>query len=155
MVRGICSTSSDTPRRNPKLNEALEIYRQRGVTGGPLFHALEILQHVLISAGRDDDAERVTQEALDVARQSGEEFPDQANLLHRYADLKIRQGKFAEAEKLARQAVDMHRRLHGDQHPETAFGLKTLAKRARAAAKTRGSGSGRARSPDDLSPPVS
>ena len=96
---------------------------------------MEILQHILISAGRDEDAERVTQEALDVARQSGQEFPDQANLLHRYADMKIRQGHFAEAEQLARQAVDMHRRLHGDQHPETAWGLKTLAKALRAQQK--------------------
>jgi serine/threonine protein kinase/Tfp pilus assembly protein PilF len=112
-----------------QLHEALAIYRSRGVTGAPLFHALEILQHILRgSAGREEDAERVTQEALEVARRSGQEFPDQANLLHRYADLKISQGKFVEAEQLARQAVDMHHRLHGDRHPETAFGLKTLAR---------------------------
>jgi serine/threonine protein kinase len=112
-----------------QVNEALAIYRKRGVTGGPLFHALEILQHILRgSAGREKDAERVTEKALAVARQSGEEFPDQANLLHRYADLKFDQGKFVEAEQLARQSVDMHYRLHGDRHPETAFGLKTLAR---------------------------
>jgi tetratricopeptide (TPR) repeat protein len=111
-----------------QLQEALEIYRQRGETGGPLFHALEILQHVLISSGRDDEAERVTQQALAVASHAGEELPDQANLLHRYADLKIRQGHFAEAEQRARQAVDMHRRLHGERHPETGWALKTLAR---------------------------
>jgi serine/threonine protein kinase/tetratricopeptide (TPR) repeat protein len=111
-----------------QLSQALEIYRGRGVTGGPLFHALEILQHVLINAGRDEDAEHVTQEAIEVARQSGREFADQANLLHRYAGLKIRQGHFAEAEQLAQQAVDMHRRLHGNEHPETAFGLTVLAR---------------------------
>jgi serine/threonine protein kinase len=70
-----------------QLVEALKIYRQRGITGGPLFHALEILQHVLINAGRDEDAERVTQQALDVARQNSQEFADQANLLHRYAGM--------------------------------------------------------------------
>jgi tetratricopeptide (TPR) repeat protein len=48
--------------------------------------------------------------------------------LHRYAGLKIRQGKFAEAEKVASQAVDMHLRLHSDRHPETAWGLRTLAR---------------------------
>jgi tetratricopeptide (TPR) repeat protein len=109
-------------------NDALKIYRGRGITGAPLFHALEILQHILISAKRDEDAERVTKEALTVARQSGQEFPDQANLLHRYADMKTRQGNFAEAEQFASQAVDMHRRLHGDRHPETAWGLKALAR---------------------------
>jgi serine/threonine protein kinase len=112
-----------------QLHDALAIYRNRGVSGAPLFHALEILQHILRgSEGREADAERVTQEALEVARRSGQQFPDQANLLHRYADLKIRQGKFVEAEQLARQAVDMHYRLHSDRHPETAFGLKTLAR---------------------------
>ena len=108
-------------------NIALQIYRIRGVTGAPLFHALEVLQHILISAKREKDAERVTQEALEVARQSGQEFPDQANLLHRYADMKARQGHFAEAEQLAHQAVDMHRRLHSNQHPETGWALRVLA----------------------------
>jgi serine/threonine protein kinase len=111
-----------------QLQEALEIYRQRGVTGGELFHALEILQHVLITHRRDADAERVTQEALAVAARAGQELPDQANLLHRYADLKITQGNFAEGEKLATQAVEMHRRLHQEKHPETAFALRTLAR---------------------------
>jgi serine/threonine protein kinase len=111
-----------------QLKEALEIYRRLGVTGPPLFHALEVLQHVLINAGRYADAERVTGEALDVARRAGQEFPDQANLLHRYAGLKNRQGQFAEAEKVALQSVDMHRRLHGERHPETAFGLRDLAR---------------------------
>ena len=69
----------------------------------------------------------MTQQALAVANHAGEELPDQANLLHRYADLKIRQGQFAEGEQLARQAVDLHRRLHGDRHPETAWALKTLS----------------------------
>ena len=109
-------------------NDAVKIYRRAASRGTPLFHALEILQHILISAKRDEDAERVTKEALEVARQSGQEFAEQANLLHRYADMKIRQGHFAEGEKLASQAVDMHRRLHGDRHFETAWGLKTLAK---------------------------
>src|SRR5262249_47261034 len=106
-----------------QLNEALQIYRGRGVMGAPLFHGLEILQRILIAAKRDADAERVTGEALEVARQSGQEFPDQANLLHRYAGLKNKQGHFAEAEELAQQSVAIHRRLHGNEHPETAFGL--------------------------------
>src|SRR5262245_10460952 len=106
-----------------QIREALDIYRQRSVTGGPLIHALAVLQHVLINAGRDEDAERVTRDALAAARDAGEEFPDQADLLHRYADLKIRHEKYAEAEQLALQSVDMHRRLQGEHHPETGFGL--------------------------------
>jgi eukaryotic-like serine/threonine-protein kinase len=109
------------------LKEALEIYRRRGVTGGPIIHALRVLQHVLISCDRDVEAERVTEEALAIASQSSEEIPDQANLLHRYAAMKIRQGRFTEGENLARQSVDMHRRVHGNQHPETAWALRALA----------------------------
>jgi tetratricopeptide (TPR) repeat protein len=41
--------------------------------------------------------------------------------------MKNRQGQFADAERLAQQAVGLHYRLHGDGHPETAFGLKVLA----------------------------
>jgi serine/threonine protein kinase/Tfp pilus assembly protein PilF len=84
-----------------QLQEALAIYRQRGVTGEPFIHALHILQHVLISLGRDADAERVTQQALAVARNNGEEYADLAGLLHRYADLKNKQGRYAEGEQLA------------------------------------------------------
>src|SRR5262245_43787599 len=110
-----------------QLNEALEIYRRQNITGAPVVHALEILQHVLISSNRNEDAERVTKQALELARQSGEEFPEQANLLHRYASLKIKQGHFAQAEQLASQSVDMHRRVHGDEHPETGWALRILA----------------------------
>jgi tetratricopeptide (TPR) repeat protein len=111
-----------------QVREALEIYRRRRIAGGPLFHALGILQYVLITQGRYDDAERVIQQALDVARQAGKEFPDHGNLLHCYADLKIRQGDFAEAEKLASQSIDLHRRLRGDQNPDTGWALWTLSR---------------------------
>jgi serine/threonine protein kinase len=110
-----------------QLRQSLEIYRQLGVSGSPVIYALRILQHVLISDNRHGDAESVTEEAMAIASHSGEEFPDLASMLHRYADMKIWQGRPKQGEELARQAVDMHRRLHGEQHPETAYGLRTLA----------------------------
>jgi serine/threonine protein kinase/tetratricopeptide (TPR) repeat protein len=110
----------------PYLREALDIYRKRGVTGAEVFRALRVLQDLLVSSGRDVDAERVTREAMAIARQSDEEFDDFASILHQYAHLKIKQGHFADGEKIARQAVDMHRRLHGE-HRDTAHGLDKLA----------------------------
>ena len=43
-----------------------------------------------------------------------------------YAGVLNKAKRFEEGEKVARQAVDMDRRLHGDQHPETAWGLRAL-----------------------------
>jgi tetratricopeptide (TPR) repeat protein len=113
------------------LHEALDIYRQRGITGAPVIHALAVLQSLLIasseSTGRDDEAERVTQEALAVARSSRLEFPELATMLHRFAYMRRSQARLVEAEQLARQAVDMHRRVHSGPHPEMADALRTLA----------------------------
>jgi tetratricopeptide (TPR) repeat protein len=109
----------------------LDIYRQRGVTGAPVVRVLAVLQTLLISSfestGRDDEAERVTQEALTVARSSGKEFPELAAMLHRFAYMRRSQSRLAEAEKLALQAVEMHRRVHSSPHPQMAHGLRTLA----------------------------
>jgi serine/threonine protein kinase len=114
-----------------EVRKALEIYRQRGVSGAPVIHALRILQDALISSaditGRDVDAERATQEALSIARRSGEEFPELATMLHRYAAMRREQARYAEAEQLAHQAVAMHRRVHNGPHPELGYGLRTLA----------------------------
>lgn len=109
-----------------QLRKVLEIYDRSGVAGAPRFHALEILQHVLISSGRYDDAEHVTQQALAVASRGPEELFDKASLLHRFAGMRNQQGRFTDAEQLARQAIEMHRRQLGDQHPETAWALSEL-----------------------------
>jgi serine/threonine protein kinase/Tfp pilus assembly protein PilF len=111
-----------------QLRAALEIYERRGVTGGPVFQALAILQHVLISAGRYDDAERVHEQALAVAIQNPGESFDKASLLHRFAGMRNQQGRFADAEKIAREAVEMHRQMRGNHHPETAWALTMLAR---------------------------
>ena len=57
-------SSEDTKRRSRQLREALEIYHQRGVRGqlSPSMR-WQLLQHVLASSGRHDEAERVIQEA--------------------------------------------------------------------------------------------
>jgi serine/threonine protein kinase len=110
------------------IREALRIYCARNVAPQVVIHAQCALQRILISLRKLDEAEAVANEALALARESGGEFPDVANILHALADAQIEQGKHAEAEQAARQAVEMHRRLHGPNHPETGWGLRTLGR---------------------------
>jgi tetratricopeptide (TPR) repeat protein len=69
----------------------------------------------------------VANEALALAGDpKNSDYLELPNILHTLADSNSTQGKYEEAEKWARQAVEIHRRLHGNQHPETAWGLWAL-----------------------------
>jgi non-specific serine/threonine protein kinase/serine/threonine-protein kinase len=57
-----------------RLHDALEIYRQRGIRGRQHINALVILQQVLASSGRHDEAERVIEQAW-AAMQEYDELP--------------------------------------------------------------------------------
>jgi tetratricopeptide (TPR) repeat protein len=109
----------------PCLRKALNIYRKRGITGAELFRALRVLQDLLISARRYDEAELVTRDAMAIAN-GGQEFADFASILHQYADMQIKLGEFAKAEEIAQRALQMHRRIHGDNR-DTAYALSKLA----------------------------
>jgi tetratricopeptide (TPR) repeat protein len=110
------------------IREALRIYRLRDMRGKAYVKGLRILQHALVTAGRNAESVAVTQEALAVADASpGVEFADLANILHRHADVLFGQQQYATSEDWARRSVEMHRRLHGHEHPETGYGLRTLA----------------------------
>ena len=58
------------------LREALEIYRQRSVIGSQPIDALAILQQVLASSGRHDEAERVIELAWDAMQGYEEMAPE-------------------------------------------------------------------------------
>jgi tetratricopeptide (TPR) repeat protein len=106
--------------------DALGIYQNRGVTGSPVFNAYAVLQNVLSSSWRFEEAHKVTDEALALAQSSGGEHPGIADILHNQARIYLDQSRFPEAEKAASQAVRLHRRLREPGHPETAWGLYTL-----------------------------
>jgi serine/threonine protein kinase len=123
----------------PIAREAIRIYRRAGVSGRPLVKALWMLQLQLafrIENAQDaaearsvyTEGQALVQEALAIARAEATEYPELANMLHRHAPLMSKQGDPVEAERCARQAVDMHRRLHGDEHLETAYGLADLGR---------------------------
>jgi serine/threonine protein kinase len=109
----------------PYLHEAIDIYRNRGITGNELFRALRVLQDLLISARRYDEAERVTRDAMAIPS-GDQEFADFASILHQYADMQFQLGNFAKAEEIAQRAVQMHRRIHGDNR-DTAYAMSKLA----------------------------
>ncbi len=119
--------------------EAVETYRRAGISGRPLVKALWILQLQLatkteiayeqaVARAAYAEEQAVVEEALAIADANGTEYPELANILHRHAPLMCKQGDQAGAEEWARRAVDMHRRLHGNEHPETAYGLADLGR---------------------------
>jgi tetratricopeptide (TPR) repeat protein len=118
--------------------EAISIYRRTGTTGRPLIKALWILQLQLAyraEFAHEPDArsayaeeQAVVDEAIAIAKANGAEYPELANILHRHAPLLSTYGDAKGAEEWARRAVAMHRRVHGNEHPETAFGLADLGR---------------------------
>src|SRR5262249_24555727 len=108
--------------------EAVEMYRRAGISGRPLVKALWILQLQLANRSAYGEEEAVFNEALAIAKANGTEDPELANIMHRHAPLLAARGDLEGAEQLARRAVEMHRRLHGNLHPETAYGLADLGR---------------------------
>jgi serine/threonine protein kinase len=119
--------------------EAIRIYRRAGISGRPLVKALWILQLQLayrVDAANEQtdvraayaEEQAIVQEAIAIAQADGAEYPELANMLHRHAPLMSKQGDQAGAEQWARRAVEMHRRVHGNEHLETAHGLADLGR---------------------------
>ena len=117
------------------IREALRIYRLGAISGRPLVDALWALEIVLVAENQDRDAEAVAREALAVAESDGTVYPEAASVLHKLSEIKVNQKEYAVAEDLARRAVEMHRRLHGNENLETAWGLTSLGSALAANAK--------------------
>jgi serine/threonine protein kinase/tetratricopeptide (TPR) repeat protein len=120
-----------SPESEAAVREALRIYKDRGTTGRPVLHAMFLLEKCLAGQGKNDQAEAVGTEAVALCKSNNSESPELANILHRLADQKQLRRKYAEAEALALRSVEMHRRLHGNGHPQTAYGLATLGRALR------------------------
>ena len=88
-----------------------------------------MLQLVAIGQGRDDEVERITQEARELAISlPGQQDPELACILFGQSRMRLSQGKAPEAERLARESVAMHRRTRAKDHPELAWGLLELGR---------------------------
>jgi tetratricopeptide (TPR) repeat protein len=112
-----------------QLREALGIYRQRGVRGSQPIDALAILQQVLASSGRHDEAERVIEQAWD-AMQGYEELapefrPDVTYQCAAFACYFATIGRPEQAAEFARRAALAAERVRNSV--ESAEPLTTLA----------------------------
>ncbi len=111
----------------PRLREALSIYRNRGVGGQRVIRALQTLQVIVSALGRDDELESLVNQALaEAAKTPGVEYPEIAGIYHGLIRSKVHHSEFAEAERLARLSLAMHLRLQGPDHPETGWGYRNL-----------------------------
>jgi serine/threonine protein kinase len=107
--------------------EAIEIYRSNSGTKEKLLTAMWALQRFLATQNKSSESDNVGDTALALASNLDEtDIPAVANILHVRADSRRRQNRLIEAESDARKSVELHRRLHGDKHPETAWGLVVL-----------------------------
>ena len=110
-----------------RAREALAIHRKLGLQNSETVEILSVLQLFLNDRYNYQEGEAIAQEALAIARQLAEPPPDLANVLHRLAGPTIVRGDLIQGERLARESLALHRQLHGDNHPETAWGLFHVA----------------------------
>jgi tetratricopeptide (TPR) repeat protein len=109
--------------------EALAIYRKVGAPPQEIA-ALDVLSLAIWNQDADVDGRLapVAQEIFDIAQRNPDGFPQLADLLHRLANRATARGDYLEAERLARRSVALHRKLQGNHHPETAWGLFELGR---------------------------
>ena len=107
--------------------QALAIHRKLPLPDRVAMQILSTLQLYLVVQDKFDEATQIAQEALRIAGRRPAHYPEEANVLHHLAHGVLRQGDARQAEQFAQQSVELHRKLHGDQHPETAHGLFVLA----------------------------
>jgi tetratricopeptide (TPR) repeat protein len=111
--------------------QALSLYRDQADTAG-ILKALWLIQMCYHRRGESVPAERIGREALRIARDHDLlDNPTLPNIQHLLAWNKISQAKYAEAEGFARRALKGHLRVHGSEHPETAFCRRVVARALR------------------------
>jgi tetratricopeptide (TPR) repeat protein len=105
-------------------NEALAIHRRLNLPEEQTIKVLDELALHLWAIGDWDELNPVIDEIRAIAAKNPDKYPEVANLLHRLAET---MQDPVEGERYAREAVALHRRLHGETHPETGWGLQALA----------------------------
>jgi tetratricopeptide (TPR) repeat protein len=104
--------------------QALAICQKGNVKHEKTLSAFGLLVFFLVERRKAVEAQAVADQALAFARDAGyAENPEVAKILHDLVALRIRAGDLAGAEQLAIKAVAMHRRVNGNDHPETGWAL--------------------------------
>ncbi len=105
--------------------EAVAIHRKLHLPDHQAVKVLEALAHTFFGKPEKyDELEEVAQEIRGIARRQPEKYAEVATVLHWMAATTTDSVK---AEQLARESVELHRKLHGEFHPETAWALHILA----------------------------
>jgi tetratricopeptide (TPR) repeat protein/tRNA A-37 threonylcarbamoyl transferase component Bud32 len=109
-----------------RIRRALAIYDSARIRNNDTAAALILLQLILVKADRPAESAYYGRRALSVAREQAETTAELASILTRLSHPIHLLGDDVEAVRMAREAVDLHRTLHGDNHPDTAWGLCQL-----------------------------
>jgi tetratricopeptide (TPR) repeat protein len=107
--------------------EALAIQEKLRLPEEKTIRARHALAFSLRRARKMTQANEQLKAILEIARRRPGDYPEVADVTHWLADQLNREGDFVRAERMARKAITLHRKLQGVDHPETAWGLSTLA----------------------------
>jgi tetratricopeptide (TPR) repeat protein len=117
----------DIPGALERANRALAIHRKSGLRNTDTVNILWLLQLIHRRQDRESDSEQVGKEALAIARQLPDAGAELANVLHTLAGSAIRLRRdYVEADRMTRESIALHRKHHGDNHPQTARALVGL-----------------------------
>ena len=128
--------SGDSAGAEASARTALAIRQKLHLGSEAVVTSLAALHHFLDTQRKYSEGDEVAEQILAIARQQPERFPELASVLHHYADSALSQGDKVKAERLAREALALHRKVHGDSHPETGWGLFELGRMLQEQAET-------------------
>jgi tetratricopeptide (TPR) repeat protein/predicted Ser/Thr protein kinase len=115
------AASAEHARRALELQHALH-----GERSLPVANSTAALGYALAKLGDFDAAEPLLEQAVALHRALGSES-EEIVPFEQLASLYVDQGRFDEAKALYRQSLERSRRIHGEQHPETATRENNLA----------------------------
>lgn len=109
------------------LREALAIHDELRLEDHHTMAILSLLQLVISKdKTRHLEAEKVAERAIALAERHPGHDAELANVLHRLGGLWESVGESEKGEQLIRRSLPLHRRHHGNDHPETAWALHVL-----------------------------
>ncbi len=108
------------------LRQALQMHATLKLENEETMAIRALLHFALLEQGRHEDAEVVFQQAASVAQRSSTSIGEFANMLTHAAADAVLTGDAVKGERLVRQSLDLHRRTHGESHPEFGWALFEL-----------------------------
>ncbi len=107
--------------------QSVEMYRRLGIENEERIKALHILQVAWLFLEQHERAVKVYKEAQQVAESMDEMPPAMSEVMSNYANVLTRLGRLDEAKELALESLQLLRKLRGNQHRQTGWGLQILA----------------------------